>query len=271
MKSLQEIKTRRQDKGDSLGEPLKVITTTKTISADLSRKKANDIVLQEVEQKKKFSRAYDAELNKKRKLANSLDDKINIKKQLAESEADIIINTAKARATELNAQAEGQLRVARQLKIDINSLKSNLVKKQKELEKEDNRLIDKDLELTAHLSSVSEQAKRLDQEKAVTSHKLEQAKDLLIGLVDIFSAGISRVEALAVLENNLQEELGVVLSQAEKLYNKIEEKELLIKSEQAFAKDRQAEVVLGFEQLKDARKALKMAEKEIMKGKQNGG
>ena len=54
-----------------------------------------------------------------------------------------------------------------------------------------------------------------------------------------------------------------MLSQAEKLYNETEKKETLLKADRQFLDDKQKEIDVGFEQLKDARRALKMVKKEL--------
>src|SRR3990167_1976019 len=141
MRSLQDIKTRKEDKGDT-SKPFREFPVKKSVLH--IRETKPDLVQKQIDEKIGTSKKYDTQIDTKRKALNKLDDQVLAKRKMVEANADETLITAKAQAKKIIEKARIEQKEVDTLRDKAHTLSKTLQLKEKELEDKEGRLIDRE-------------------------------------------------------------------------------------------------------------------------------
>lgn len=251
MRSLSEIKKRKQVKeedetltvdevlGGKMPEPLKPVT---------SKKQPKSV--------KKITEAARVEINQ-------LNEEIKAKRKKAEVSGEGVVEAAKEEAKNIISKATEDRADASNIKSRAISLREKLKKTASKQKERETYLGNRETGISVQEKGLEERDRQVSHKEKLTQKSLEEATDLLVGLTGVLLVGIDKVENIAELENVTGDEVKKVLFQAEKLYNEVGKKKQLLKAEQSTLDRRKKILNTGEEALKDARRTLQNAQREV--------
>ena len=196
MRSLQAIKTRKEDKGDT-SKPFREFPVKKSVFH--IRETKPDLVQKQIDEKIGTSKKYDTQIDTKRKALNKLDDQVLAKRKMVEANADETLITAKAQAKKIIEKARIEQKEVDTLRDKAHALSKTLQTKEKGLGEKEGRLINREKATEAERVNLSERELKITGSEKATGQKLEQASKLLVDLVSIFSVGLEKVTSLVTL------------------------------------------------------------------------
>ncbi len=276
MKSLVNIKDRQKEKDETYtttssvlvkrGSKIKTVNSIKT--RQFKKDKVSSLTASDILSGKaisKVSKSLKKIAEKRRKELNKINDEIELAKTTAEEGAIDILNKA-------NEEAKSILQEVSQKRTQIKDLKQNLIRERRIWVSKSKELNVVGLQLKKDQKALSDQTRRQEiaiaktgEEKQLIKDRLDQIDSLLVDLSGVMLVAAQKAELVVAFEVEVRGEISISLKEVETMYNKLDIKESDVNLKGKYQDKREKDLDLRDKQIKDARIALTMAQKELSK------